>query len=221
MFNTEYVEQNGRIFQLHWKYRFDPVTMAIVAGAGMQAYGQLEAGKAAAEQGKQEQMILEHNAKLKEREAELEVKRARAEATRFGKEGKVFQAAQRVGYAKSGVLATQDTPALSLEQTAIELDVDRMSILEEGFLAESFRLSEAGGLRFEGRAARERGRAARRASRMQAAGTILSGIGSAYKPQGTNYNAKTRANYRMVESKGGPPTSTTGGYNRPTVTRTY
>ena len=53
----EYREHNGKVFQLHWKYRFGPLVM--LAGAGVQAYGQYQAGKAAAAQGKQEQMIME------------------------------------------------------------------------------------------------------------------------------------------------------------------
>ena len=171
----EYREHDGKVFQLHWKYRFGPILM--IAGAGLQAYGQLQAGKAAAEQGKQEQMLLEHNAKLKEREGEAELARSRAEALRFQKEGEALQGTQNVKLAKGGVLATEGTPALLLEQTAQELDADRMSILEEGFLNRSFRLSEAEGLRFEGRSARARGRNARIASRYQAAGTILGGLG--------------------------------------------
>ncbi len=153
--------------------------LAIGAGAGIQAFGQIQQGKAADEQAKAEQAILEHNARLKEREAAAELERSREEARQFGKEGKVLQAKQQVGFAKGGVLTTVGTPALVLEETAQELEADRREILREGFLAESFRKDEASGLRFQGRAARVRGKNLKAASKLQAAGTLLSGAGQA------------------------------------------
>ncbi len=152
---------------------------ALVVGAGLQAYGQYQAGKAAEAEGKMEQQILDYNARLKEREAAAELERARAEARRFGKEGEALLAEQQVGLAKGGVLAEVGTPALLLETTAQELEADRMQILREGFLSESFRLSEAEGLRFEGRAAKVRGKNIRRAKTLQAGGTLLTGFGQA------------------------------------------
>lgn len=189
----------------------DPITMVIIAG-GIQAYGQIQEGKAAAAQAKSEQEILNYNAEIKEREATLEVERAQAEARRFKKEGEVLQGEQRVRLAKGGVLVTTGTPALLLEETARELEADRMSILKEGFLAESFALSEAEGLRFQGRAARARGINIRTASRYKAAGTILSGFGQASSLSSTG-TAKTTVIKRPR------PTTTTGGANIPTRTR--
>ena len=152
--------------------------LAIVAGTAVQTYGQLQQGKVAAAEGKAAQQIAEHNAKIKERQAAAELERARAEAERFGREGEALLGEQQVALAKGGVLATTGTPALLLEETADELKADRMQILKGGFLAESFRLSEAEALRFEGRAARARGRYARSASRLFAATTILTGGGA-------------------------------------------
>ena len=153
--------------------------IAIAAGAGTQAYGQYQQGKAAEAQGKAEQDILNYNARLKERQATAELERARTEARRFGKEGEALLATQQVGIAKGGVLATVGTPALLLEQTAQELEADRMAILKEGFLAESFRLSEATGLRFQGASAKARGKNIKRGARLAAAGTLLTGLGTA------------------------------------------
>ena len=184
MFNEIiYKEHNGKVFQLHWKNRYDPVTLAVIAiaGAGVSAYGQYQQGKAAEAQGKQEQMLLEHNAKIKEREAAAELQRSRAEALRFEKEGEALQGTAKVNANKGAVLSQQGSIALSLEQTALELDADRRSILEEGFLNQSFRQSEAAGLRFEGASARAKGKNLKTASKFQAAGTILSGIGAAGK----------------------------------------
>ncbi len=153
--------------------------VAIAAGAGVQAYGQYQQGKAAEAQGKAEQQILEHNAKLKQREADAERQRARVAAEQFELEGEALLGTQRVGFAKGGVLTTEGTPALVLEETAQALNIDRMRILEEGLLAGSFRESEAEGLRFQGRAAKARGKNIKRGQTLAAGGTILTGIGTA------------------------------------------
>lgn len=158
-------------------------TLAIIAIAGAAAttaYGEYQAGKAAEAEGKAQQQIAEYNAKLKEREAAAERERARVEAEQFKERGRGLLAEQRVGYAKGGVLTT-GTPAEVIDITSKNLEADRMRILKEGFLAGSFRESEAEGLRYEGRAARARGKAAKRGAMFSAAGSILSGIGqSAY-----------------------------------------
>jgi hypothetical protein len=156
---------------------FSPVGLAVM-GAGVTAYGKYQQGKAAEAQAEAEQDILNYNATLKERQAAAELERSRAEARRFQREGEALTAEQVTGFAKGGVL-TQGTPALVLETTAQELEADRMAILREGFLAESFRRSEAEGLRYEGRAARARGRNIRRGSTLAAAGTLLTGYGTA------------------------------------------
>ncbi len=152
--------------------------VAIAAGAGVTAYGQYQQGKAAEAQGKAEQQILEYNAKIKERQAAAELERARAEAIRFGKEGEALLATQQVQIARGGVLATTGTPFQLAEETEEELLADRMMILREGLLAESFRISEAEGLRFEGRAAKARGKNIKRGATLAAGATILSGVGT-------------------------------------------
>ncbi len=142
----------------------------LTAGIATTALGTIQAGRAAQAQGELEQEILNQNAKLKEREGEAELRRSRAEAERFRKEGEALQGTQQVGLAKGGVLTSEGTPALLLETTAQELEADRMLILKEGFLAQSFRESEAENLRFQGRAAKATGK-------NRARGTILSSIG--------------------------------------------
>lgn len=168
-----------KIFTLSWKNRHEPVTLAIVAGAGLQAAGMVQQGIAAKEQAETEQEIMDYNASLKEREAQAELARSREEARQFEEAGKGLLAEQRVGFAKGGVLTTTGTPAIVFEDTLAELEADRMRILEEGFLAESFRKSEAEGLRYQGRAAISRGRNLRTASFIGAGGSILTGLGTA------------------------------------------
>jgi len=161
----------------------DPFTFwaiaLLIAGTAMQAYGQYQAGEAAEAEARNQQAILEYNAKIEERRAEAERKRAEEEARQFEREGKALLGEQQVGLAKGGVLTSIGTPALLLEETAQELEADRNMILQEGLRAESLRLSEAEGLRFKGRAARARGANLKTGYRYQAAGTLLTGLGTA------------------------------------------
>jgi hypothetical protein len=151
-----------------------------LAGAGVSAYGIYQQGQAAEAQGKTEQKLLNYNAELKQKESDAERDRARVEAIHFRKEGEALMAGQRVDLAKGGVLTTVGTPALLLEETARNLDADRLQILKNGYLAGSFRESEAEGLRYQGRAARASGSNLQRGARLSAAGTLLTGAGSAY-----------------------------------------
>ena len=97
---------------------------------------------------------------------------------------------QRVRLAKGGVLSTEGTPALLLEETAQELEADRMSILREGFLGESFAMSQAEGLRAEGRAAKARGKNAKTGSYYAAGSSLLTGFGAAGSAGGKTTDAK-------------------------------
>ncbi len=151
----------------------------IIAGASVSAYTAYESGQQGKRDAKAQQDLAEYNATLKERQAAAELERAQEEARQFGKEGEALLATQQVTLAKGGVLTTVGTPALLLEETAQELEADRLAILKEGYLAESFRLSEAEGLKFGGRVAKARGAATARGGKFAAIGSILTGLGTA------------------------------------------
>ena len=109
--------------------------------------------------------IAEYNAQMAEREAEAERVAARREAEKFEKEGRRLKGTQRVLLARGGVLATEGTPALLLDETAQELEQERLDILKEGFRRSEYLESQAAGLRFggesEARSLRYQGAAAR------------------------------------------------------------
>ena len=150
----------------------------LIAGAVTGTVGAIQQGRAAEAQAKSEQDILNFNAAQKIKEAE-EIREAAAEqARKFGKQAKAFKGKQRVAIARGGVLAT-GTPALLLEETAQELEADELAILEQGFLRGEFAESEAFAARFAGASARARGKNIKRGSRLTAAGTLLTGIGTA------------------------------------------
>ena len=147
----------------------------LIAGAAISAGSAIQQGAAAAEQAKQQQKILEQNALLAERQAQAERDAATDTAQKFEKEGRRLTGAQRVAYARGGVLTTEGTPLVVMEETRRELEEDRLNILREGFLRGAFRESEAFGLRSQGAAARARGKAAAKGSVLAAGGSILTG----------------------------------------------
>lgn len=144
-----------------------------IAGAGLEAFGQYNQGKALKQQAEAEKDILDYNASIKEKQADLELEAARAQAERHEKEGAAMLAEANVAIAKGGVLGSMGTPMMLMELNAQELDADRMAILAEGFNMQSFRLQEAEGLRFEGRAARSRGRNMKTASDMMVGVSLM------------------------------------------------
>ena len=145
-----------------------------IAGTALSAFGQYQQGVAMQQQAEAQQDILNYNAEIKDREADAALERSRAEALRFQREGEQLQGAQKVALAKGGVLTSGGTPALLMETTADALDQDRMSILREGFLAQSTKQQEAEGLRFQGRAAASRGKNFRTASYLNVGTSLLS-----------------------------------------------
>lgn len=155
----------------------DPVTIALIAGAVAGTAGAVQQGRAAEAQSKSEQDILNFNAAQKIKEAEEVRAAAQDQARKFGREAKAFKGKQRVAIARGGVLAT-GTPALLLEETAQELEAERLSILEQGFLRGEFAESQAFAARFAGKSARARGRNIRRGSLLTAGATAGTGIGS-------------------------------------------
>ena len=151
----------------------------LIGSAAVGTYGAIQAGRAADAQSQSEQDILNFNAEQKLKEAEDQREAAREEAARFAKEGQRLRATQKAAIAKGGVLSTVGTPALLLEETAQELEADRLAILRQGFLKGEYAESEAFGLRFQGTSARARGKNIKRGSALQATGTLLTGLGSA------------------------------------------
>ncbi len=148
----------------------------LVAGTTTAVIGAVQQGRAAEAQGRAEQDILNFNAAQKIKEAEEHRTAAQEQAAKFAKRAKAFRGTQRVAIARGGVLAV-GTPALLLEETAQELEEDRLAILEQGFLRGEFAESEAFGARFAGVSAKARGRAIKRGAFLSGTGTLLTGIG--------------------------------------------
>ena len=156
-----------------------------VAVIAVTAVSAVMSAKAQKEQGEATEELAEYNAEIKEQEAAAELARRQEEAKQFEDRGKRFQGEQVAKIAKGGVLMS-GTPAILLEETAQALEDDRAAILREGYLAQSFRQSEAAGMRFQGKAAAKYGRNASRATLLSGAGSALS-MGAGLS-SGSSYN---------------------------------
>ena len=159
-------------------YTADPFTIAIIAGGVLTAKGQIDAGRAAEAQGKAEQRIAQFNALQKEREAKSRVEAAGLEEERVAKKQKIFQAEQRVRFAKSGITVGEGTELDFLVETAGEFATERALTLRQGLVESSQLKGQAKILRAQGALAKSLGKAAKRSSRFKAAGTILTAVGA-------------------------------------------
>ena len=161
-------EHNGRVFVLHWKNRFDPVTLAVVAisaGAGMSAYGQYQAGEAAMD-------AAEYDAKIKEREAKAQEQRTRVEQSRAADAAARRMSSLEAGLNASGAVSTAGAPLEILGQQEAEYALDNLMIGYEGNTEQQRLRSEAKQIKYAGKTARY-------SSRIGAGSSLLSGFGMA------------------------------------------
>jgi hypothetical protein len=150
------------------------VAVALAVSGGFTAYSQIERGRQAKRQSKDQERIAQRNALIREQDAEAERVAARTNALQIEREGDALKARQRALFAKSGV-ETRGTPLAVLVETAQNIEADKQTILRGGEIRGRRRLSEANIFRAQGSAARARGSAASRASILSAVGT---GIGT-------------------------------------------
>lgn len=134
-----------------------------MAGVGMAAYGQYQAGKSAEE-------VAEYNARVQENQAKREEYAAGYEADMLADRGKKLRAKQRVAYAKAGVTSA-GTPLLVFEETAAEIAQDVAMTRWGGTQRASYYRSAAG-------ISLMKGRSAYRAGVIGAGTSLLSGASS-------------------------------------------
>ncbi len=141
-------------------------------GTGVQAFGQLEAGREQEKAFRQRAGVLEADALVIE-------KAAREEGRQIRLEGRRLAGTQRVQIAGSGVNLA-GTPLLVLAETRREIAKDAGFITEEG-------VRRGGSLRQQAGFERQQGKSARRAGRFGAATSLLTG-GAAFVTRGSENN---------------------------------
>ena len=154
------------------------VVPLLIAGTAASVAGTIQQGRAARAQARSEQDILNFNAEQKLKEAEQQRQYAQEEADKFSERGRRLRSTQKVSYPKGGVLMT-GTPAYVLEETAQNIEADKMEILKQGFLQAGRTSFEATNLRLQGKSAYARGKNAYRGSLLTATGRGLSGAATA------------------------------------------
>ncbi len=151
---------------------------ATIVGAGMQAYGQYQAGKAADIEGKNAQKIANYNALVAEENARAAQAAATAEIQAKRAEDDRLKARQRVAFAASGVQMA-GTPSILLEAQAADMELENLMIRHRGTVQANSFMSEAAGWRMQGQAARNAGKNSRIVSLYQAGSSLLTGASSA------------------------------------------
>ncbi len=157
VFDTIYeVERNGTVFRLHWKNRYDPVTLLVLGavGTGVSVLGTLQ-------QGRQQEKIAKRQAEI-DIESARQVRESSVEEARIKRErGRVLLARQKGAAAAGGIRLNVGVPLV------IEAETQAAITQDIGFSLEGGR-EEAGFLRSRAAVTRATGRAARRRSRFSA-----------------------------------------------------
>jgi hypothetical protein len=171
--------KDGRVFILHWKYRFDPVSIALIGGAVLGAGGQVYSGMAANAEGKSAQNMANYNASLSEREAKMTEQKTAIQQKQQMEDAERRKSTMIANMGASGVVGTSGTPLLIQAQQAEQDELQNLMIGFSG--AEEARALRSGATlqRLEGKQARAKGKAERTGAFIGAGGTLLSGFGSA------------------------------------------
>lgn len=136
----------------------------MLAGIGMQAWGQKSAGDESA-------AVAKYNQQVKEREAQAAEQRAKIESRKQALESSRKMSELRAGLGASGAVTTAGAPLEIMAEQSRQSDLSNREIGYEG-------LQESATRRAEGVMIAREGRAARRAGRIGAGATLLTGFGS-------------------------------------------
>ena len=136
----------------------------MIVGTAVTAYGQYQAGK-------DKQAALDYNASIEERNAQVRLEKAEYDANQKDKKTRRVIASQRVAFAAGG-FTIAGTALDTLRDSATQGEMDRMAIMYGGEM-------DAENSRNQAELNRMEGKAAARAGKYAAAGTVLSGAGSA------------------------------------------
>ncbi len=123
--DVELVERNGYIFFAHPKWRYDPITIAMVVGTTLQVAGTLQ-------QGKQTEKIAKRQAEIDIADAEA-VRRASIEEAQIEKEkGQRLIEGQKSVAAAGGIRLNVGVPLVITDETQADIAKDIGFGLERG-----------------------------------------------------------------------------------------
>lgn len=153
----------------------------IIAGTGIAAAGQIQAGRAAEAEAKSAQNIANYNAAVQEQQAKVARQKAGFEQRRQAKRGERVKSALRAQLGAAGAEIDVGAPLLLQAEQAAELELENLLIGYEGEITAGRAMSQATLDRLQGKLSRQRGKATQQASYFKAGSTLLTGFGTAYK----------------------------------------
>ena len=147
----------------------------IIGGTGLAAAGQIQAGRAAAAEGRSASRIAAYNAAVQELEAKAIRKKGAFDQMRQAKHAARVLSTQRVALAGQGAYGS----GLLEEEQEAELELENLLIGYEAETAARRAESQAVVDRMTGELAKQRGKAGRQAGYVGAGATLLTGFGAA------------------------------------------
>lgn len=153
MFDIEYREHNGKVFQLHWKYRYDPLTITALA---VTAIGTVRQVRATRQAGRDAERIAEAQAAADIENAEA-VREESVEQARIKREkGRKFLETQKSTAAAGNIRINVGVPLVIEAETNAEITKDIGFGLKRGRREADFFTSRAGITLASGKAAKKR-----------------------------------------------------------------
>lgn len=159
------------------QYRFDPLTIALIAGIGLTAAGEVQAGRVGAAEAKSAQAIANYNAAVQEREATAIEARTGLEQRRQTEEAARGMGRLRAAFGIAGVVPTAGTPLQIQARQASEFEMENLMIGYRG-VTEAARARSAAELeRTQAKIYGYKAKTVRRAAYLKAGTTLLTGFG--------------------------------------------
>ena len=151
-------------------------TLALVAGVGLQAFGQFKAGQAASAEGKSQQNIANYNAQVQEREAKAIEQRTAVEQRRQTEAAERRQSTLEAGIGAAGAVATAGSPLLLQARQASESELANLNIGFTGREQATAARTQAQLDITQGKLSRQRGKARATGKFIGAGSTLLTGF---------------------------------------------
>lgn len=151
----------------------------LIAGVGLQAFGQIQAGRAAKAQAEGEEAQAEANQRIAEQNAEAQKRKTTFDQVRAAKRGERILGTLRAGLGASGAVTEEGAPLALVSEQADELALENALIGLEGRTRAGKFESRADLFGLEGELAGMRAKAALPTAILSAGGTLLTGFGTA------------------------------------------
>ena len=148
----------------------------LVAGTGLQAFGQIKAGQAASAEGKSQQNIDIYNAQVQEREAKAIEQRTAVEQRRQAEAAERRQSTLEAGLGEAGAVSTAGAPLLLQAKQASESELANLNIGYTGREEATAARTQAQLDITQGKLARQRGKARATGRYIGAGSTLLTGF---------------------------------------------